>query len=59
MLTKTEMYDPASNSWGVRAKMLTGREGAGAAVIGGVLHVLGGTGGSDTGALTTNESYIK
>ena len=54
-----EMYDPASNSWGVRAKMLTGREGAGAAVIGGVLHVLGGTGGSDTGALTTNESYIK
>ena len=36
-----EMYDPATNSWAVRAKMLTAREGAGAAVVGGVMHVLG------------------
>ena len=58
-LTTMEMYDPATNSWGVRAKMLTAREGAGAAVVGGVMHVLGGKGDPDSGVLKTNEAYTK
>jgi N-acetylneuraminic acid mutarotase len=59
VLSSMQMYDPATDTWATRAKMLTGREGAGSAVVGGVFHVLGGTSGSDTGALDTNEAYIK
>ena len=54
-----EMYDPATDTWAPRAKMLTGRTGAGAAVVGGMLHVVGGTSGPDSDALKTNESYRK
>jgi hypothetical protein len=54
-----EVYDPATNSWAARAKMLTARAGTGAAVVGGVFHVLGGTSGPDSGTLRTNEAYTK
>jgi N-acetylneuraminic acid mutarotase len=39
--------------------MLTPREGTSAAVVGGKLYVLGGTGGPDSDALRTNEAYTR
>ncbi|MDO8803070.1 MAG: CsgG/HfaB family protein [Elusimicrobiota bacterium] len=51
-----EEYDPASNTWSIKAGMPTPRSALSAGVIGGKLYAVGGYSGAD-GYLDTNEAY--
>ena len=50
-----EVYDPASNSWRAIAPMGSKRYGMAAAVVGGLLYALGGSG--DSGNLSSCEDF--
>jgi len=50
-----EAYDPATNTWSIRAPMPTARYGFGIGVVNGIIYVAGGVTASDTTAIV--EAY--
>src|SRR5207248_985293 len=53
--SRTDVYDPLSDSWAPRAAMPSARSDAGSAVLNGILYVIGGEG--DQGVLSSVEAY--
>lgn len=51
-----EAYDPATDTWASLAAMPTARAGAAAGVLGGSIHVVGGS-NATSGALAVHEAY--
>jgi N-acetylneuraminic acid mutarotase len=56
-LSAVEVYDPATNTWSVRANMPTARQGLGTGVINGLLYAVGGLRGS-AGVLGITEAFV-
>lgn len=54
-VSSVQMYDPATNTWTLRASMISARYGTGAAALNNKIYVFGGTGGG--GVLNTTEVY--
>jgi N-acetylneuraminic acid mutarotase len=52
--TRVDVYDPVTNTWGVDTSLPTGIAGAGAAVLNGRIHVVGGT----TSTATVNTHFV-
>ena len=53
---RLEVYDPATDSWTTKADLPTARRSAGAAAVGGLFYVVGGS-ASENGVLATMEVF--
>lgn len=56
-LTKVEVYDPATNTWGTAASMNAPRGGLAAGTLNGRIQVFGGEGGAFCGVIGSAEEY--